>query len=142
MSIETSISIKTSGKKAVTDLLESFNQIGWTLVDEQGKLTYLPLGDDDRFDWRNDHIGKDKLLNMISEKEKRGETIGVILYQKGTGIGVTLLAFNAKEILLSFNINRKNKPKDITEREWLQKYIINELKNVGYPIATYTFEEY
>ena len=42
--------------KNIVDILKMFQQIGWNIYNSQGKVEYLPIGDDDEYDWRCEDI--------------------------------------------------------------------------------------
>ncbi|HOQ01556.1 MAG TPA: hypothetical protein PK604_12200 [Acetivibrio clariflavus] len=56
-----------------------------------GKVSFLPLGDNDDYDWQSEEIDLEQLMDIIDKKEKQNEVIGVILYWDKSSIGMQLL---------------------------------------------------
>lgn len=81
MSISASISIQL-GKKGnekihAKELINTLVSDKWELQND-GKISYLPLGDDDDFDWQDDEITIKELLDIIDKKEKLGDRKSVV----------------------------------------------------------------
>ncbi|MCM1161734.1 MAG: hypothetical protein NC412_10965 [Roseburia sp.] len=36
----------------IIDLINLFNELGWKYYNTEKKIEYLPIGDDDAFDWQ------------------------------------------------------------------------------------------
>ena len=54
--------------ESIADVLKIFQQIGWYIYNPQGKVEYLPIGDDDEHDWQCDEISESELYDIISKK--------------------------------------------------------------------------
>ena len=54
--------------ESIADVLKIFQQIGWYIYNPQGKVEYLPIGDDDEYDWQCDEISESELYDIISKK--------------------------------------------------------------------------
>ena len=63
---------------SITNIITLFNKIGWGFIDNQ--MEYLPVNDNDMFDWQKEPLSLEKLFSVISQKQNIGEMIGVILY--------------------------------------------------------------
>lgn len=87
-------------------LIENLANFGWTFNDN-GQVSYLPIGDKDDFNWQREDIVPEDLMMILKEKEKCGEPIGVAMTWKNTDIGGEFLLMNNGEILISLSINRK-----------------------------------
>ena len=49
----------------IVEILKIFQQIGWYIYNPQGKVEYLPIGDDDEYDWQCDEISESELYDII-----------------------------------------------------------------------------
>lgn len=54
--------------ESIADVLKIFQQIGWYIYNPQGKVEYLPIGDDDEYDWQCDEISESELYSIVSKK--------------------------------------------------------------------------
>lgn len=149
MSISASISIQL-GKKGnekihAKELINTLVSDKWELQND-GKISYLPLGDDDDFDWQDDEITIKELLDIIDKKEKLGEIVGVSMLWDTTDIGVQLLIRSELELSFLLNVNRKtlisSDSKNLTDVNWYLERIILVLKKNNYTIESFTFDEY
>ena len=121
----------------IIDIINLFHELGWDYYDAEKTIEYLPLGDDDSFDWQKRSLSEKKLQELINNKQNAGEQIGLVLYYENSGIGVTLLAKNTKEISLDINIHRKTVDKSresITDISWYFTHIICGLKDRKCPV--------
>lgn len=50
------------------EVLKIFKQIGWDIYNPQGEVEYLPVGDDDMYNWQCEKISESKLYDIVSEK--------------------------------------------------------------------------
>jgi len=89
-------------------------------------MSFLPLNDNDMFDWQREPIDEEKLIKLLSNKEKLKEPLGVCITWKDTNIGGSLLTINDNQLLFSITINRKTIPLCgggyITDINW---YLLN-----------------
>lgn len=130
----------------LTVIIKAMNDIGWGFADD--KMEYLPVGDNDLFNWQSDPLSYEKLFDIISEKQGKGELCGVILYHKESGRGVSLLAENTHEIMLSLNIDRKTVTEeyegnaDFTDFSWYIENIVLKLQHMGCDVFSLNYNEY
>lgn len=129
----------------ISEIIFLLNKLGWKYYDTENTICYLPLGDDDDFNWQNKYLSKDQLQELISNKQDSSELIGLILYYENSDEGITLLAKNTKEISIDLNINRRtlgNNRESITDIGWYVNSIIQSMVNSGCVIDYIKFEEY
>ena len=79
---------------------------GWSLNDNN-KMTFLPLHDNDMFDWQRESINEEYLIKILTDKENAKELLGVCITWKDSNIGGALLTVGNDELLFSLSINRK-----------------------------------
>lgn len=140
--METLMILNCSGySKNIVDILKIFQQIGWGVYNLQGKVEYLPVGDDD-YDWQCEDISETKLYEIISEKISKKEQIGVNLFYNNGAEGIYFLADTTDEILLSISINRKIVKERHTDVIWYLENIIYKFFNIGVRLLSYKLEEY
>lgn len=80
-------------------------------------------------------------LSWIAEKVQNGETVGVMLLHRESDAGMTLLARNTEEIMLSPTINRKTMKHDCTDVSWYLRRIAVPLEQYGCRIEQITYQE-
>lgn len=120
MSIEASIDLRVTQLPLRTlvspiKILQKLLKFGWTLQHD-GRMFYLPLGDDDMFDWTDEKMSVVSFMKILEEKERRNELIGVRLTWQDTKRGGNILLQNSENmskssmydnILFSLDANRK-----------------------------------
>lgn len=129
----------------IADIINLFNELGWKYYDDEKKVEYLPLGDDDDFDWQKRFLEENELKELINNKQDKYERIGLSLYYENSKEGLTLLAKNTKEIVINLNINRRtieNNRESITDIGWYFNNIIQKFKERECSIDYIKFEEY
>lgn len=147
MSISSSIDIYlVNNNKTIISpiiLIEKFLNFGWTLND-CGKATYLPIGDDGNYDWQSESISKDSLMAILDEKEKLGEVIGISMTWENTNIGGSFLFLKNGEISISLIINRKSLGgMNNTDVSWYLTRIMPVFnQDDGILIESFSYEEY
>ena len=129
----------SSYSKDIADIIMLLNKIGWGYAGNQ--MEYLPLNDNDMFDWKKEALSLEKLFAVISEKQNVGELTGVILYHSDSDKGITVLARNTKEINLSIDINRKTLEREYTDISWYITNIVAELEENGCMIEHLGYRE-
>ena len=129
----------------IMDVINLLNELGWKYYDIERNIEYLPLGDNDDFNWQKKYLTENQLRELINNKQDNYEQVGLNLYYKNSKEGITLLAKNTKEILVDLNISRKtveNSRESITDIGWYFNNIIQRLKERECPIDYIKFEEY
>ncbi|WP_411735174.1 hypothetical protein [Paenibacillus sp. M2] len=106
MSVSISIEISLSKQISRMTILRKLVDFGWSYND-QGKVTYLPIGDDNEFNWQRKSIPLEELLKILVIKDNQRELIGVAMTWKDTDVGGTFLIEENGTILMSPDINRK-----------------------------------
>ena len=125
----------------IIDVLRVFQQIGWDIYNAQGKVEYLPIGDDE-YDWQCEKIPKIKLYDIVSEKIAKKEQIGVNLFYNSGAEGISFLADTTDQILLSISINRRIINGKNTDMVWYLENIIYKFLDIGVRLLSYSLEEY
>ncbi len=131
--------------KKIMDVIDLLNKIGWKYFNYNNEVEYLPLGDSDDYNWQKELLSKKELQDLISKKQDNLEVVGLNLYYKNTGEGMTFLAKNTEEVVIGLDINRKtigNNRESITDVGWYIENIIQKLIEEKCPIDFFRFEEY
>ena len=79
---------------------------GWT-INDHGKMGFLPIHDNDMYNWQWEAINIDTLMEILREKEKFKEPLGVLITWKDSNIGGSLITYSMDEICLFITINRQ-----------------------------------
>lgn len=149
MSTEASINIRLFDKKSKgissIKVIQKLMNYGWTLNDN-GKISYLPLGDIDEFDWKNENISIESLENILIQKEKRNEIVGVVITWKETGVGGTILFGESQSFSINLSINRRmlndEKMIKITDVNWYLTKLLPALNEDELVVESISYEEY
>lgn len=149
MSVSASINIKLvmlDGKMiSSADIINRLLRCNWT-INDNGNISFLPLGDNDDYDWQNKNINLEQLMNIIVEKEKQNEVIGVTLMWGKTRIGGQLLIWQKGNLSINLTVNRKilndNTEIDATDVNWYLERILPAFKGGNCIVETVTFEQH
>lgn len=130
---------------SLLDFIKLLGSLGWSIYDDAHHAEYLPVGDRDAFDWQMDEITESGLYSILERKLQRGETVGLVLYYRDTGHGVTLLAADTSEILIIPNINRKTLVDDdedsMTDVSWYSERLLQKLLWYNCGMTGFRYEE-
>lgn len=124
--------------ESIAEVISAFNKIGWGFAE---KKEYLPLHDNDDFDWQSGLLSAEEVLSLISQKQALGELCGVILYHKVSGRGISLLAKSTDDIMLNISINRKILCDDFTDISWYIENIAAKLESIGCTVGALEYSE-
>lgn len=141
MSISFSLNIKLENTTVQSkEIVDFMIQNGWSIIKE-GKITYLPLNDDEMFDWTVSEKSLSDFMKLVDEKERINELIGVELNWSNTNIGGHLLLYSGSDFSFQLNINTKylQTGYKIPDFDWYAKNIIGILIQ-QYRIQEYRFE--
>ena len=123
----------------ITKVIEALNKIGWSYSNKQ--MEYLPLHDNDSFDWQKEPLSVEKLFSIISSKQRFGELCGVVLYHHFSDKGITILARDTEEVVVNININRKTMYGDFTDVSWYIENIVTKLNEIGCIVESIHYTE-
>ena len=124
---------------SIAEMIRIFRKIGWDFAD--GQVEYLPLHDDDMFDWQAEPLSEAELDALVTEKQACGELCGVILNHQDSDRGFSLLATNTAEIMLHLTVNRKTVCGDFTDASWYIEHVAAELGRIGCTVQALQYEE-
>lgn len=125
---------------SIAEIILAFNKIGWGYSDNV--IEYLPLHDDDMFEWKSENITIEELLSIVTNKQECGELCGVALYHQGFDKGIHLLAGNTKEITVNIIVNRKTICGDFTDISWYIENIVAKLEEIGCLVQSLVYSEH
>ena len=124
---------------SIAEIIRAFRQIGWDFAD--GQAEYLPLHDNDMFDWQAAPLSAEEVLAVVREKQQCGELCGVILYHRESDRGFSLLAKNTAEVMLNLTINRKTVCDDLTDASWYIEHTAAALERIGCKVQALNYSE-
>lgn len=129
-------------EKFILSVIQLLLSFGWCFNDG-GAITYLPIGDNDDFDWQRAEITDNTLLEILREKEKLGELIGVTMTWESSSIGGEFLFYSDGIISLNLSINRKKiKKHGYTDINWYIEKIIPVLNKGRMRIESFSYSEH
>lgn len=142
MSISSGLYVKiVSNDNSPMEILELLYQAGWSFNDH-GLKAYLPIHDNDNFNWNFDKISDEELLLILNRKNSLREVLGVVLTWKDSNIGGEFLLDFEGGVTVSLTINRQILLESITNVNWYLERIIPFIKLGGFKIENIRFEEY
>ncbi len=145
MSIDSTISIKLTNKISAVEIIKSLMTYGWTLND-YGKVSYLPLGDNDDFNWQSENISIDTLFDIVRNKELLGEMVGVMLTWEDSLIGGSFLFDNDKSVMFNICINRKKiigyDDYNMTNVNWYIERLIPAINSDRTKVEAFTYKQF
>ncbi len=97
MSIISELNIHVTNIASIGDFIVKLDNIGWNWKNEEGETEFLPLNDNDNFNWCCKKITLAELFHLVNEKERNGEVVGIQLYYQSGETGITLLANNSSQ---------------------------------------------
>lgn len=134
--------ITSFGRVSTKKVLMSLYDFGWSF-DDHGKVSYLPIGDEDNFSWKSEQMSTEDLLEIIELKEKMSEVNGVTMTWKNTGIGGDFLFWTDGNISINLTVNRKliDDEIKITDVNWYLTKLLPPLKQNDVYISSFRYEE-
>ncbi|TCP69405.1 hypothetical protein [Baia soyae] len=139
MSVEVSLDFQVvyGEGQNIMNLFDGFISNGWQCYDEDRKVRFLPVGDDDNDDWRDEMMSLTQLREIIKQKMINREVIGVILKWEDTDIGGSLLIWPDGNCSFMANRNRKILIGRVTDISWYLSKLVpavnsNGIRMIGY----------
>lgn len=106
----------------------------------------MPIGDDDKFDWKSEKISFESLVQIIEKKERIEEIIGVILTWQDTGIGGQFLFRCNGIISVNVTLLRKlissNSNVEITDINWYLTRLLNVFNEKVMQVEHFSYQEH
>ena len=103
MSVEASIDLRivryaTGAIVSPIEIVKILASCGWSFVNPEGYVYYLPVGDNDMFDWKDGKMDIPSLIKILEEKELENELIGVGMRWQNTEIGGEILLWPERKM--------------------------------------------
>lgn len=141
--MEASITLDFSGySDNIKDVVKLFGKIGWSIYNAKGEVEYLPVGDGEEYNWQWKKMSEAEFFEMISDKISHKEQVGVNLFYSNGSEGMSLLAKNTKQVLLSILINRRLVDNHHTDMVWYLEHIVYKFFKMGVSLLSYKLTEY
>jgi len=97
---------KKNPKMTWVEIIQFILSKGWSInVDE--RMSFLPLNDNDMYDWQYEEVNEERLFKILSDKDGLNESLGVCITWNDSGIGGELITLSEREIMFSISINRQ-----------------------------------
>lgn len=136
-------------------IIDILSKNGWTFTSEAGYVSYLPIGDNEMFNWTDSKMSLSDLMEILEKKEKNKELIGIRMVWKGSEVGGDLLIWDKDEARnkkihtpISFILdgNRKILAKyddfSITDINWYLEKLIPAFNQGDTLVEYYTYDEH
>jgi hypothetical protein len=142
MSISASLEFAFSDSFEVTGLIHCLLDGGW-VYDDHGSISYLPLGDDDSFDWRRSDLSSwSEVISLVDQKARSNELVGIVLTWRDTLIGGEFLFYpDLRSVSVCLTVNRKIINADCTDFSWYLEKINTPLTKGGYLLQKIVCEQ-
>lgn len=148
MSVDASIDIQLARKDnkeiLASDLIKTLIEGNWRVYNNR-KIKYIPLGDREEFNWKQDELQLEEFIKIVQDKERENELISVIIYWKNTDISCTLMIFSELEIAFGITGNRKIlksiRSHRVTDVNWYLERTVGILEE-GYTIENFKYSQY
>lgn len=149
MSIDASISITLSKSThrsiSPIEMIQALLDSGWTFND-YGKVSYLPVGDNNDYDWQREEMATSALMDILITKANSNEEIGVTMTWQDTNIG-GIFSFRKKDnISINLIMNRKTYLDEnnfqITDVNWYLTRLLPTFNQGEICVEYFTYEEH
>ena len=128
---------------------------GWNLINKDGNVVYLPLHDDDAYNWTISPIDGKSIMKIIEEKEQLNEIVGIMLRWEDTEIVGKVLLWPEKKMKekklhtsMTFYLEPDRKMIDdpnynnITDVNWYLLAILPALHEGDTFVESFTYDEH
>ena len=126
----------------IIDVIMLLSKLNWSFYNSDGLVEYIPIGDNDEYDWQREKISEADLKEIVDYKQDHNERVGLLFCYNGTEGGFTMTASSTKEIVLGLDYYRKTMPDNTTDFSWYFQNVIVLLRNNGCEIDYLSFDEY
>lgn len=135
------------------EIVKKLAEGGWSFI-FNGCANYLPIGDvEESFNWTNQKINFNELLEILIKKQERKELVGVFMTWEDTDIGGDLLMWGASQaktrmtyepIGFSASSNRQifNQDYPRTNVNWYLERLLPIFDTTDTLLESYTFTEH
>lgn len=152
MSISASIDItlqsSTQKRKAAFDIIYILTQSGWSFINNN-YTSYLPLNDNDEFDWTTEqNIDSEQLRKLFETKEQAHEIVGILMVWNNSEIGGSFLFWPKEISCKTFSVNfnafrpmvKLNDNHEIIDFKWYLERLLPPLEE-AFGIEAFSFEQ-
>ena len=139
-SISIDVKLASDQKISACSIIETLIKLGWNPIID-GSINYLPINDNDMYNWTKEQMSVNQLLEISEIKERNKEVIGVDMYWDDSSIGICLLIFDSGNISFDLSINRKyiDESIQLIDFNWYASKILPGLYN-EYNVTYYKLE--
>ena len=159
MSLEASIDLRivqypSRNVASPSKILQKLIGGGWVLQ-HNGYIFYLPIGDNDMFDWTENKMDIVSFMKIVEEKEQGNELIGIRLMWQNTQIGGNFLLRTYERmlkttiydnLLFSLGADRKmlgfNEAGNITDVSWYLPNLLPIFNEGDTFVEHFTYDEH
>lgn len=135
------INLKLHNNNKGSDFIKVLLEAGWRVFNNK-EITFLPLRDNGEFNWVSKASNIEEIFNIIDEKERSNEVIGLVLYWRKTNIGVRVTFKSIDDINIALDINRKEIKglNNMTNVNWYFERLIEPI-NCNFTLDSITYAE-
>jgi hypothetical protein len=131
-----SIHLEFAVVPAPAEILSLLFEVGWG-YDYHGEIAYLPVGDDELFNWRTKPLdGWSRVQSLIDTKAQNNEPVGLGLAWRDSQVGGTFYLKPQGEMMVVLDADRPRLEgcDDFTDMSWYLSRILRPLIAGGIPI--------
>ena len=139
-SLDVSIASKSGNSLTSSEIIGVLVMNGWKIRNEN-KIFYLPLGDDDSFNWQEDDISEYEFYEIAKQKEFGNEIVGVAMVWENSNIGGTILIYPDGKFSFSFSVNLKKTDKLTTDVNWYMERILPCFESSVTTVENFSFTQ-
>lgn len=140
MSVSATLDIELfEGNIDSVEIIECLLRNGWR-IEDNGNKVYLPINDDDMFNWQSEDIITDyEVIEILRKKNSINEVLGVSLSWLDTNIGGEFLVRQDLSISMSLSNNRQLNSYGVTDFDWYLSKIVPILNKRELNIESISF---
>jgi hypothetical protein len=149
MSVDASIDIKFSKSLheniSPIKIIRMLLDYGWTFND-YGKVSYLPVGDNDDYDWQREEMSTETLIDILMIKEHNHEDVVVTMTWQDTNIGGIFSFRKNGHLSINLVMNRKmysdGNSIEMTDVNWYLSKLLPVLNQKDLRVEHFAYEEH
>lgn len=141
MSVEAALCVHLN-EYSMTDILNVYLRRGLSVFDGRNRA-FMITSDGDEYDWEYLSVTFGELTGIISDKERGGSPVGIMLYENGEAVA-NLLKTSPGKLVITCDVNRRTLDgscRRYTDVNWYIEKFIAALEADGFVFAGFDYWE-